>query len=263
MNAVKVPQMAVDAGYTRLTFFDDFDDPSTIDWEVSGAEGYRWYLDRPFRWTPLEKGDVTVRDSVVMVAQKKSCANWGIATYSAKGDCGTAFRYGYFEARIRFDQTKCKSDVSGFPAWWSFSVAHTTDRNDAHWAELDFFEAMTNPQADGRYTGTFVATAHDWIRPAGGNPQNHQNPNNWHDGVVTEGWHDYGCLWQPGSFAWYYDGRCIAKVTYGDGKPDPVSPSSDFDGCYRGIDEENMLLILGSCAEWPMEIDHVCVWQAK
>lgn len=264
MNKIQTPQAAVEAGYTTLTFFDDFDDPSTIDWDGSGAAGYKWYLDRPFRWSSLEKDDVTMQDSVVTVAQKKSCANWGIATYSAKGDCGTAFRYGYFEARIRFDRNKRKDDVSGFPAWWCFSVAHTTDRNDEHWAELDFFEAMTNPTADGRYTGTFVATVHDWLRPAAKEiPQNRQNPNNWHDGIVEDGWHDYGCLWQPGSFKWYYDGTCISEVTYSaDALPRP-SASSNPAGCYRVIDDEDMLLILGSCAEWPMEIDRVCVWQRE
>ena len=261
MSKPLVPQAAENAGYTRLVFFDDFDDASTIDWEASGNPGFNWYLDRPFRWSALEKDDVTVKNSVMTVAQKTSCANWGIGTYSAKGDTGTAFRYGYFEARIRFDQNKRKCDVTGFPAWWSFSVAHTTDRNDEHWSELDFFEAMTNPLADGNYTGTFVATVHDWLREPGGTPQNHQNPNNWHDKTVTEGWHDYGCLWMPGVFEWYYDGELLSRVTYSaDGRPDPAN-DNNFNGCYSFMESEEMLLILGSCTEWPMEVDRVCVWQ--
>ena len=262
MNKPTIPHPAEAAGYKNLVFYDDFDDPSTIDWKVTGEPGFQWYLDRPFGWPSLVSGDVKVEDSVVTVAQEKSCANWGIGTYSAKGDTGAAFRFGYFEARIRFDLNKTKGEVSGFPAWWSFSVAHTTDRNDEHWAELDFFEAMTNPTAEGRYTGTFVATMHDWIRKDG-IPQNCQNPNNWHDKCVTEGWHNYGCLWKPGVVEWYYDEQLLGRVTYSaDKMPEPTNVSGNFPGAYQYMEQEDMMLILGSCKEWPMEVDWVRVWQA-
>ena len=138
-------------------------------------------------------------------------------------------------------------------------MAHTTDRNDEHWSELDFFEAMTNPTAGDDYTGTYVATVHDWVRD--GNPINHQNPNNWHDKVVTEGWHDYGCLWKPGVFEWYYDGELLSRVTYAaDSRPEPAN-ENNFEGCYSFMETETMMLILGSCKEWPMDVDWVRVWQ--
>ncbi len=259
MSKIAIPKAAEKVGYCNLVFNDDFDDVSTVDWKGTGAEGFNWYIDRPFGWSSLVDGDVTMKDSVLTVAQEVSCANWGMGSYSAKGDTGRAYRFGYFEARIRFDVNKNKKDVSGFPAWWSFSVDHTTDRNDEHWSELDFFEAMTNPTANGDYTGTYVATVHDWIRD--GNPINHQNPNNWHDKVVTEGWHDYGCLWAPGVFEWYYDGELLSRVTYGaDVRPEPANENNGV-GCYRFMESEQMMLILGSCKEWPMEVDWVRVWQ--
>ncbi len=262
MSEKQIPQPAEAAGYRKLVFNDDFDDPSTIDWDGSGKPGFNWYIDRPFKWPSLVPGDVTVQNSVATIAQKESCANWAIGTYSSKGDTGAAFRFGYFEARIRFDMNKHHADVSGFPAWWSFSKAHTTDRNDDHWAELDFFEAMTNPEAGGKYTGTHVSTIHDWTRQDG-KVCNCQNPNNWHDECVTEGWHNYGCLWTPGVVEWYYDEQCIARVTYSADKlPEPTNVSGNFVGAYQYMEQEDMLLILGSCKEWPMEVDWVRVWQA-
>ncbi|MBR2405458.1 MAG: family 16 glycosylhydrolase [Clostridia bacterium] len=259
MSTIAIPQAAEKAGYRNLVFYDDFDDAATVDWKDTRKPGFNWYIDRPFNWPSLVDGDVTMKESVLTVAQEQSCANWGVGSYSAHGDTGHAYRYGYFEARIRFDVTKNKKDVSGFPAWWCFSVAHTTDRNDEHWSELDFFEAMTNPTAGDDYTGTYVATVHDWVRD--GNPINHQNPNNWHDKVVTEGWHDYGCLWKPGVFEWYYDGELLSRVTYAaDSRPEPAN-ENNFEGCYSFMETETMMLILGSCKEWPMDVDWVRVWQ--
>lgn len=261
MNRCVIPQAAEKAGYRNLTFCDDFDDASTVDWNGTGDSGYNWYIDRPFKWPALVPGDVKVENSVMTIAQQESCANWAVGTYSAKGDTGHAFRYGYFEARIRFDVNKNKEEVSGFPAWWSFSKAHTTDRDAGHWAELDFFEAMTNPEANGDYTGTYVATVHDWRVLQETGVHNCQNGNNWHDGCVSEGWHDYGCLWMPGVIEWYYDGTVISRVTYSaDALPQPAN-DSNFEGAYSFMDGEDMLLILGTCKEWPMEIDWVHVWQ--
>ncbi len=261
-NKPVIPAVAEKAGYSRLVFCDDFDDASTIDWEATGQEGFHWYLNRPFGWPTCYRNDLTLEDSVLTVANKDCCAQWAIATVDAKSNQGQAFRYGYFEARIRFDVNKNQKDVSGFPAWWSFSRAHTTgDNKDTHWTELDFMEAMTNSGANGDYTGTYVATAHDHWRRPDWSICNCQNPNCWNDGVITEGWHNYGCLWMPGVYEWYYDGKCISRLTYSaDHIPEPFG-GNNFPSCYSYMDKEDMLLILGSCAEWPMEVDWVRVWQ--
>ena len=259
MKGIGIPQAAEQAGFKTLVFEDDFDSAATLDWQVSGKPGFKWYLDRPFGWDAVRPADLTVADSVLTIKTPEHCAGWGPSTYSTKGLTGSAFRYGYFEAKIRFDPALGRH-ASYFPAWWSFSVAHATDKNDEHWGELDFFEAM--PDASGLYKGAYVATVHDWIRENGG-PQNHQNTNNWFDGQITDAdWHVYGCLWEPGRFAWYLDGRCITEVTYSaDGHPTPQANPASFVGCYSFLDKEDMLLILGTCEEWPMEVDWVRVWQ--
>ena len=66
----------------------------------------------------------------------------------------------------------------------------------------------------------------------------------------------------PGVFEWYYDGELISRVTYSaDGRPEPAN-DNNFTGCYSFMETEKMMLILGSCKEWAMEVDRVCVWQA-
>ena len=254
-----VPAPAKKAGYTRLVFCDDFDSPETIDMKCTHAPGYKWYLDRPFGWADVDLKGIAVENSILTIKTEDHAAGWGPSSYSSHGRTGNSFRYGYFEAKIRFDP-KLGVNASYFPAWWSFSVNHAVFNGDDQWAELDFFEAM--PEEDGVYRGCYVATVHDWIY-SDGKPGNHQNPNNWHPGVVNDDdWHVYGCLWMPGRIEWYFDGKMIAGVSYSaDEMPVPLSESSSFKGCYSFMDGEDMLLILGTSADWPIEVDWVNVWQ--
>ncbi len=260
---VDVPEAAAEVGYTSLVFYDDFDDPSTIDWEGTGEAGYKWYIDRPFGWTPLQDGDVVIENSVATIAPKKSCANWGISTYSAKGDTGEAWTYAYFEARIRIniDMTKADLTEKGQPAFWSFSKAHTTGRDEGRWGEIDFYEVAF--ENDGTFMNTLVTSMHD-SRVEDGKQRNLSNTNNIHKFFLTEDWHTIACLWTPGSVKWYLDGGYISETTYSaDGLPSPASTTNQEEGCFSILDQEEMLVILGSGPDWPMEVDWVRVWQAK
>ena len=255
-----IPAQAAKAGYTSLVFYDDFDDLSTFDIEGTGQPGYLWYLDRPFGWSPVSADGYFLRDSVLTIRTPDHCAGWGPCTYSVRGQTGHVFRYGYFEARLRFSHAPTEK-TTYFPAWWSFSVEHASGRNDDHWSELDFFEAM--PNSEGRYDGAFVCTVHDWIRSKNGEVLNYQNPNNWHPNrVLDDEWHVYACLWKPGLIEWYMDGVLIAFQRYGaDRHPDPSPEKNTFVGCYSFMDQEDMLLILGTSHDWPLEVDWVRVWQ--
>ena len=257
-----VPVPAAEAGYSSLVFYDDFDDPSTFDQEKTGEPGFLWYLDRPFGWSPVSENGYDLQNSILTIRTADHCAGWGPCTYSVRGQTGRTFRYGYFEARMRFDHAPTDKRAY-FPAFWSFSAEHASGRGNDHWSELDFFEAM--PGEDGRYTGTFVCTVHDWIRDEKGEVQNHQNPNNWHPACVKDSdWHTYGCLWKPGLIEWYMDGQRMAYQRYGaDCFPEPSPGECTFEGCYSFMDQEEMLLILGTSRDWPLEVDWVRVWQEE
>ncbi len=260
--AIDAPEAAAEAGYTSLVFYDDFDDPSTVDWEGTGEAGYKWYIDRPFGWDPLQEGDVVIADSVATIAPKKSCANWGIATYSTKGDTGAAWTYAYFEARVRISTDMTKADLTekGQPAFWSFSKAHTTGKDEGRWGEIDFYEVAF--EDDGTFMNTLVTSMHDTREKEEGGQHSLSNTNNTHQYFVTDEWQTIGCLWTPGSVTWYLDGGYISQTTYSaDGMPEPASSTNQEKGCFSILDQEEMLVILGSGPCWPMEVDWVRVWQ--
>ena len=260
---IDTPPAAAEAGYTSLVFYDDFDDPSTIDWQGTGEAGYKWYVDRPFGWNPLQEGDVVIADSVATIAPQESCANWGISTYSTKGDTGAAFTYAYFEARVRINTEMTAADLTanGQPAFWSFSKAHTLRRDEGRWGEIDFYEVAF--ESDGSFDSSLVTSMHD-SRVVDGKQQNLSNAMNVHKHFILDDWQTIGCLWTPGSVTWYLDDGYISRTTYSaDGMPSPASSTNQEIGCFSILDQEEMLVILGSGPDWPFEVDWVRVWQAE
>lgn len=262
---IDVPEVAQAAGYTSLVFYDDFDDPSTIDWQGTGDAGYKWYIDRPFGWDPLQEGDVVLENSVATIAPQKSCANWGIATYSAKGDTGAAFTYAYFEARVRINVEMTADDltVAGQPAVWSFSKNHTTGRDNGRWGEIDFYEVAF--EDDGSFKNTLVTSMHD-SRVVDGKQKNLSSGKNISKYLIDPygDWQTIGCLWTPGSVTWYIEDSYVTSTTYSaDGLPSPESSSNQEVGCFSILDQEEMLVILGAGVDWPLEVDWVRVWQAE
>lgn len=101
---VVIPAAAEEAGYTELTFNDEFNSISSIDTATTGSEGFKWYTDRPFGWSRVERSEYSVKDGILTLAN--TGAGWGLDSYSCKTGNGHSFRYGYFEARIQFDSAK-------------------------------------------------------------------------------------------------------------------------------------------------------------
>ena len=262
---ITAPAPAVDAGYNKLVFYDDFDSLSTID--VNGTEkpGFKWYVDRPVWGTGItEPSAYSISNSVLTVSSTGNSAGWAISSFSPKGNVGHSFNHGYFEARIHFNPT-LGSTSKDWPAWWSLSTHHSKLNNMDHWAELDFFEAYTGGHAD--YAGAFVGSIHDW---ADGSKAHYQNSNNWKPLSKTTDfnqWHTYGCLWQSGEITWYFDEVPLMTQTYS-AMAAPVPPANGTTtptpaGVFSILDKESegMLLILGSGPEWPIYVDWVRVWQ--
>ncbi len=259
------PNQAQEAGYRNLTFNDDFNSINTIDTGGSKKAGFNWYID-PAIWGKDNaiRSAYNVANSVLTVSNSGHyTGNWTLSSFSSQGNVGHSFRYGYFEARMRFDPTLGKKG-RGFPAWWSLSTYHSRVNNMDHWAELDFFEAYTGGLRD--YEGAFVGTVHDW---ADSSKIHYQNSNNWQPlpkDTDFNRWHTYGCLWEPGKITWYFDDKPLMTVTYSaTAPPNPVGNPPAPAGTYSILDSdpEGMLLILGSDTEWPLEVDWVRVWQDK
>jgi beta-glucanase (GH16 family) len=257
-----VPAAANAAGYTKLTFDDEFNSINTIDTAATKKTGFNWYTDGAFGGGNAKRSAYDVSNGVLRISNSGSyTGNWVISSVSPQGDVGHSFKYAYFEARIKFDPTLGKNG-RGFPAWWGFSRHHTVAGDPSHWAELDFFEAYTGGFAD--YSGAFVGTIHDW---ADDSRIHFQNANNFisNPGVDYNQFHTYGCLWKPGEITWYFDGKAMMTQKYSATAP-PVpfanSPiTSTQEGVFSIIDNDPQFLILGSDTNWPMYVDWVRVWQ--
>lgn len=255
-----IPQPAEIAGYTKLVFYDDFNSLETIDVKATGKPGYKWYVDLPWGFPPTSPDDYEVRDSVLKITAGPM--NWGISTYSVKGRTGNAFRFGYFEARIRFDPSLGEQSP-GWPSFWSIALEHALgDPN--HWNELDFFEAYTG--GNRKYDGAFYATLHDWAQDS---KVHYQNANNRIElpGIDWNQWHIIGCLWQPGSVTWYLDDKPLLTQRYSpDTLPDPLiitgtTPEVPV-GTFSILDKQKNIIILGSGKNWPLFVDWLRIYQA-
>jgi len=261
-SPIVVPAPAASAGFTTLTFDDEFDSLNTIDVNATKQQGYNWYTDLPFNGGRTLPSAYSISNGVLTVTSTGWTANWALSSFSPGGNVGHSFQYGYFEARIRFDPSLGPKS-QGWPAFWSLSTSHTVTDDQTHWAELDFFEAYTGGHA--AYNGAFVGTVHDW---ANNSTLHFQNSNNWQtqQGVDYSQWHTYGCLWKPGQVTWYFDGAPLMTQKYSVHNP-PDPPANGLalhqNGVFHILDRESggMLLILGSSPGWPMQVDYVRAWQ--
>lgn len=263
------PAAATSAGYTTLAFNDDFDSINTIDFAGTAAagQGYKWTAKLPFdnSTPPVTSANTTVSNSVLTLRQSYDNYNQGLFTVNRATQTNLAgpFQYGYYEARMKFDPSLVAAPSStGWPSFWSMGATHLLLSNDTRWPELDFFEfAKDTTKASG---GVFAASIHDHDKSSGtetdrwnsGNNTVDVNPATWND------WHNYGCLWQPNSIKWYFDGTLIKTQTYTSTAQTPAATNGNA-GTYTILDSSTAGpagLCLGTGSAAPLYIDWVRVW---
>ncbi|MDD5675109.1 MAG: PA14 domain-containing protein [Chitinivibrionales bacterium] len=249
-----------------IALYDDFDNPTkTVDLNNTCAPGYNFYVRLPGFYGGGAASGVSAANGVLTLA---GGGGWDVCTYPLCQSATKGFKHGYFEARMRFDPT-LGPNTNSWPAFWLFSVSHSLLLNVSHWTELDIFEAYTGGQGDP-FNGTFYGTAHDWV----GLLTNWANASNSFPvptGTDFNQWHTYGFLWEAdtvggtGSFKWYFDDQLLSEQRYSrDGLPSPVvtdAPAGTFWIAEKENPDMGMLLILGSCTGWPLDVDGVRIWQ--
>jgi hypothetical protein len=192
------------AGYT-LAFSDDF---SHFDLSPDGTGDHNWY--RGIWWeSPPVPFSASVDSSLLDLAWTagQNPPDTTISSCAPKGGVCHAFRYGYFEASMKWDVT-----TGAWPAFWmnptqGFASAPET-------GELDIFEGQGDPE-DAQ---TFFGTIHDW-KTVNGQSVDVANNNGKNTytlrGVDFSVLHTYGLLWVPGKVTWYLDNQPIlSAATY-------------------------------------------------
>jgi hypothetical protein len=176
------PDAAMQVGFSQLSFSDDFD----VNPLVSGWYNNLWFS----KEAPISQ--IQVKDGILRLSSGVS-----ITTLPRNGAPGRTFKFGYFEARMKF-----RPDPDNFPAFWLFSREHASDPRNVRWCELDIFELFG---ADA-----YVGTVHDWL-----NFKSAKNSNNYHKldkRIDFEAWNTYGVLWTEDNISWFLNGKLMMQA---------------------------------------------------
>jgi len=192
------PAPALQAGFTRLSFSDEF---LTFDLSSDGQGSHKWYNNLWYQ-APSEPSRFRLDEGVLTLTTRDDRVNsTSIVTVPHRYGRRTVFRHGYFEARLKWP-----SDPNNFAAFWLFSDAHARGVDGDHWCEIDIFESFADD--------LFLGTVHDW-RANRSTP----NPNNYHrllKPIAVAEWNVYGLLWEPGKLTWYLNDVAQMSATVPD-----------------------------------------------
>ncbi len=231
------------AGY-KLMFSDEFD---SLNLSPTGTGSYTWY---PGIWwsasLPLPSL-TTDSNSVLDLAWSSGGGLYetDISTLSHDATQGHTFRYGYFEARMKWDVT-----TGAWPAFWMVPKQAAQGVTDT--GELDIFEGQ------GSQPSTFYGSLHEWK----GTTEIWHNSPNWIKLPVTNDfsqWHTYGVLWVPGKVTWYYDNQALFSAN-----TTAVFDSQDFFlvlSMAEGANWQKGNMTGVSATSLQLNVDWVRVWQ--
>jgi hypothetical protein len=199
------------AGYT-LVWSDDF---TTFDLSPNSLGNYTWY--NPGMWwqSPAPSANISALGSILNLiwTRGQSPANTSVATCAKDGSYCRTWRYGYFEARMRWDTV-----TGAWPAFWMIpKEGHSNAKEQGEW---DIME--------GQGQNNYQVHVHDWNNGVNNQCGYQYNPP---VGVNLTDMHIYGMLWTPGQIKFYFDDALIYTC--------PMTLNST-------IDSQNYFIILGS-----------------
>jgi beta-glucanase (GH16 family) len=183
-------------GY-KLAFAGEFD---RLDLSPDGRGIHAWYEGIWFNHQHASRKNIFVANSMLCLEWERGqgAVDTSITTFSPQAGNNGAWRYGYFEARLRWDVVK-----GAWPAFWLIPVEDATGQDiyngTKESGEIDIFEGQ------GDHPHVFYGTIHDWV-----NLTDHANKNNFFalpGNVDLSQFHTYGLLWTPGKVTWYLDNQ--------------------------------------------------------
>jgi hypothetical protein len=193
------------AGY-RLVFHDEFD---SLDLSPDASGNHAWYANVWFNHKPRPIENISASDGILhlkwTLGQKSD--DTSIESASPDGRYFHAWRYAYFEARMKWDVVN-----GAWPAIWLLPIEgpRFEDRYNGkpEGGEADIFEGQ------GNRPSTFFGTIHSWVD----SKQVEINENRVYPLPTRNDFsqfHVYGMLWEPGKMTWFFDGRLLhSEKTY-------------------------------------------------
>lgn len=196
---VETRELPPDCRGYRLVFEDRF---HPLDLSPDGRGDHAWYNGVWFR--RRRPPNSAIETSLGFLSLHWN-AGWGvpetsIVSYSRESRRANAWRYGYFEARMKW-----KPVTGSWPAFWLIPVedAKGAPAGRRESGEIDVFEG------EGSDPRAYYGTIHDWVD--GKDVRSTQADNRIALAPATDlsRWHTYGLLWTPGRVAWFLDGRAV------------------------------------------------------
>jgi hypothetical protein len=183
----------------RLVFCDDF---TNLDLSPDGRGVHRWYEGVWYSQhrAPLSNIVSTEEGLTLTWTRGQEQPDTSIATHSQKGEKSEAWRYGYFEVRMRWNP-----EPGAWPAIWLLPVLAGEPQE---MGELDIFEGNAD------HPHSYFGVIHHWRRdPAdatkmidvqnNGSSEGYALP----PGTDLREFHTYGLLWEPDKVTWYFDDK--------------------------------------------------------
>ena len=238
-----------------------FDDEfNTLNLSPNGTGNYNWY--NPGIWfeNPAPASNIFVSKSALTLTwnQNQSGGNYDttISTTAVDGSHYHAWRYGYFEVRMKWEAV-----TGSWPAIWLWSIQGLQASRAAGCAycgnsgELDIFEGA------GSAPHTYLGTIHDWENGADKANNNATDAHKLSRTVDMGKYHTYGVLWVPGRATWYFDNEpIITAPTY------PIFDRQDYYimlGSQEGIHGKYGDMTGVTAKSIGVNVEWVRVWQPR
>jgi beta-glucanase (GH16 family) len=251
-SAQEVPKALRELGGYQLVFQDDFD---SLDLSPNGVGDHRWYEGVWFSHKHAPLHNISAASSILTLtwSRDQESADTSVTTLSHDTRHFHAWRYGYFEARAKWDVVK-----GAWPAFWLIPVQDAKRVNVydgvRESGEIDIFEGQ------GDHPHSLYTTVHVWTNStddsANKNNRVPLSPN-----IDLSQFHDYGLLWTPGKLTWYLDGNEIHSESGA-----PVFDKQDYYivlGIQEAVNWEAGNLSGVSASKINLSVDWVRVWQKK
>ncbi len=263
---LEVPEIAAQAGYDELVFTDEFNSINAVDVGATGADGYKWYVTRPYAAPALDPDDYSVKSGIMTVKNKNSMYNYGLGTVDIDMHRGFSFNQGFLEFRLRipgYDSTK-----DGGPAVWSFPLGKLLEipGENKQCVEMDWMEYWgTDAYEDGHYT----ITMHESIRDDSGTVVHlHSTGNERHkQGFADSEWHVMQFLWTENLIVAWTDGEEAFRARYQEGElPDPIQTvvmGDLLDSAFVYMNDQYCPIFLGGSVDNQLELDYIHVWSGN
>lgn len=263
---LEVPELAQQAGFTTLGFSDDFNTLDTVDVGATGADGYKWYVTRPYGATTLTTADYSIENGILTMKNVIPTYNMGFSSADCKTGRGYSWNKGYLEYKLRIPRPrKNTTGEDGVPAVWSLPLDKLMSVKGSDWVEMDWMEywGIESNRPGGYYT----ITLHDQ-----GTDENdtqiwyNKNSNAYKEGLGDGEWHTMAFLWVEDLLIGYLDDEEVFRLSYDENSfSDPMQSTIVPDerggiGAFSYMNIQELVLHLGGSKDNPMEVDYVRIW---